>query len=171
MTTGRINQVTILQAEPRSRVQRPPVTVATTRPSRKRAEVRCKPGGGGPLVPKTERSRPTGDRHHPREGVTVNCGHPIAPTEFPKAWSAATRLVRAPWWHTTTRLWHTPLEWRTPRTGHVKGIDGYRSRLTPRNLNEILAKGQSSTDLILTEALESISDFGQSFTPVRGLRW
>lgn len=38
-------------------------------------------------------------------------------------------------------------------------IDGYRPWLTPRNLDGILAKGQSSTDLILTEALVSISEF------------
>ncbi|OAG33904.1 HAT1-interacting factor 1 [Fonsecaea monophora] len=33
--------------------------------------------------------------------------------------------------------------------------DGCRSRLTSRNLDRILAKGQSSVDLILTEALKA----------------
>ena len=36
-----------------------------------------------------------------------------------------------------------------------RDTDGYQPQLTPRNLDGILAKGHSSTDLILTEALET----------------
>jgi hypothetical protein len=46
------------------------------------------------------------------------------------------------------------------RGGHQRPVtstcvDGYRPRLTPRNLDMILAKGQSSADLILTETQEA----------------
>jgi len=53
---------------------------------------------------------------------------------------------------------------RTSSGGHRTAShvprDGYRPRLTPRNLMKILAKGQSSTDLIETESHRGISVFG-----------
>ena len=63
---------------------------------------------------------------------------------------------------------YTPQEEDTKGRSHRR-IDGYRPRLTPRNLDRILAKGQSSTDLILTEALKHLG-FRSSFTPVRRIR-
>jgi len=45
--------------------------------------------------------------------------------------------------------------------GHVDQlVNGYRPRLTPRNLVRILAKGQSSTDLIHTESAQVFRSFG-----------
>lgn len=84
-------------------------------------------------------------------------GHPIAPTEFLKARSAAA-FVRSP--EGRPRDWGIRASSGGYRTaGHVPK-DGYRPRLTPRNLMKILAKGQSSTDLIMTESHRGISVFG-----------
>jgi hypothetical protein len=45
--------------------------------------------------------------------------------------------------------------------GHVHQlVNGYRPRLTPRNLVRILAKGQSSTDLIHTKSTQVFWSFG-----------
>jgi hypothetical protein len=54
--------------------------------------------------------------------------------------------------------------------GHVDQlVDGYRPRLTPGNLVRILAKGQSSTDLIHTESAQVFRSFGHLFAhPHRG---
>ncbi len=111
MTTGRINQVTILQ---------PPSPEAPRgRPERRRhppkgTEVSCAPWLGRP-----RRARPTGRPHRPRERVAVDLiGHPIAPTEFPKGWSAA-KLAQSPE-GPYTRLWHAPLKRRRPRDGHIQ---------------------------------------------------
>lgn len=47
------------------------------------------------------------------------------------------------------------------KAGHVDQlIDGYRPRLAPGNLVRILAKGQSSTDLIHTESAHGFRGFG-----------
>jgi len=56
------------------------------------------------------------------------------------------------------------------RGGHQRPVtstcvDGYRPRLTPRNLDMILAKGQSSADLILTEAQEASRISGSPSPP------
>jgi len=64
------------------------------------------------------------------------------------------------------RLWHGPLKRRRPRGRSRRQIDGYRPRLTPRNLNRIVAKGQSSTDLKLTEAPKHLGF--RSPLPTRG---
>ncbi len=55
----------------------------------------------------------------------------------------------------------------TKRSVTSNKSDGYRPWLTPGNLNRILAKGQSSTDLILTEAREA-SRVSVNLDPVRG---
>jgi hypothetical protein len=49
-------------------------------------------------------------------------------------------------------------------------VNGYRPRLTPRNLVRILAKGQSSTDLIHTKSTQVFWSFGHllAHTPRRG---
>jgi hypothetical protein len=47
--------------------------------------------------------------------------------------------------------------------------DGYRPRLSPRHLIRILAKGQSSTDLIITEAPEA-SRISVHPSPLAGVR-
>jgi hypothetical protein len=86
-------------------------------------------------------------------GVAVNYGHPIAPTEFPKGWSAATTRS-APGSDNHEAVTYTPQEEDTKGWSRRR-IDGYQPRLTPGNLDRILAKGQSSTDLIFTEALEA----------------
>jgi len=53
---------------------------------------------------------------------------------------------------------------RRPRAGHIDQlVDGYRPRLTPGNLDRILAKGQSSTDLIHTESTQVFRGFGRGF--------
>jgi len=53
--------------------------------------------------------------------------------------------------------------------GHVDQlVDGYRPRLTPRNLDGILAKGQSSTDLIHTQSAQVFGSFGHRLGPQGG---
>jgi len=53
--------------------------------------------------------------------------------------------------------------------GHVDQlVDGYRPRLTPRNLDGILAKGQSSTDLIHTQSTQVFGSFGHRLGPQGG---
>ena len=53
--------------------------------------------------------------------------------------------------------------------GHIDQlVDGYRPRLTPGNLTRILAKGQSSTDLIHTESTQVFRSFRHHFEPPRG---
>jgi hypothetical protein len=56
--------------------------------------------------------------------------------------------------------------YREPVTS--KGSDGYQPQLTPRNLDRILAKGHSSTDLILTEARLRHLGFRSVLHPVKG---
>jgi hypothetical protein len=53
--------------------------------------------------------------------------------------------------------------------GHVDQlVDGYRPRLTPGNLVRILAKGQSSTDLIHTESTQVFRSFGHLLAHLPG---
>ena len=53
--------------------------------------------------------------------------------------------------------------------GHVDQlVDGYRPRLTPGNLVRILAKGQSSTDLIHTESTQVFRSFGHLLAHPQG---
>ena len=100
--------------------------------------------------------------------MTVNYGHPIAPTEFLKGRSAATTRS-VPGGNNHEAATYTPQEEDTKGRSR-RLINGYQPWLTPRNLHRILAKGQSSTDLILTEALKASRNFGQSFTPVKGIQ-
>ena len=151
MTTGRINQVTILLAGAGRVAGADPHHDRDTTP----------PGKGGQKLVLTrqgrlspgEEKRPTGDRATPVEGAAVDYGHPIAPTEFPKGWSAATTRS-VPGGDNHEAMTYTPQEEDTKGQSHQQ-VDGYQPRLTPRNLRRILAKGQSSTDLVLTEALEA----------------
>ncbi len=78
-------------------------------------------------------------------------------------WSAAT--ARSVPGGTTARLWHAPLKRRTPRSrSRRRKVNGYRPRLTPGHLIKFLAKGQSSSDLILTESPRRLG-FLLRFTP------
>ena len=90
-------------------------------------------------------------------------GHPIAPTEFFKDRSAPEARSAGPRRPTTPRLQHAVLKRRIPRSRshRPRRIDGYRPWLTPRNLTRILAKGQSSTDLIHTQSTQVFGSFGQ----------
>jgi hypothetical protein len=82
------------------------------------------------------------------------CGHPIAPTEFPKGRSATT-IRSVPGGDNHEAVTYILQEEDAKRPVTSDESDGYRPWLTPGNLNRILAKGQSSPDLILTEALEA----------------
>ena len=95
MTTGRINQVTILHpgqvADPEDQGHQAP----RLDPPEGGTEVSCAPGWDGRRLRPSH--RPTGDRTTPMKGGRHVIGHPIAPTEFPKAWStAALKLARPP---------------------------------------------------------------------------
>jgi hypothetical protein len=159
MTTGRINQVTILYAgpcwEPKPSTPRP----------------RHNPPEGGQKVVIHQvgtastwwKTRPTGDRHRPREEAAVHNGHPIAPTEFPKRWSAATTRS-VPGGNNHEAVTYTPQEEDTKGRSHRR-CDGYRPRLTPRNLNENLSQGPFIHRPHPHRGAYSIPDFGQSFTP------
>jgi hypothetical protein len=142
MTTGRINQVTILNAGAARAGAKPWDPSPDPRPAA--------PGEGRQKLVSTSRSvrraldprRRTAPLQAPPVGIT---GHPIAPTEFPKGWSAAgcnsfgPGITRA-----TPSLWHTPLERRIPADRSRRTperADGYRPRLTPRNLNKNLSQG------------------------------
>lgn len=59
-----------------------------------------------------------------------------------------------------TVLRHARLERRTPRPDHRRrGVNGYRSRLTSRNLFKFLARGQQPTDLN-EPGRQSLPEFG-----------
>ena len=89
-------------------------------------------------------------------------GHPIAPTEFFKGWSAP---------ETRSAGYRSPqprdCDIQPSKGGHRAPItsdqlvDGYRRRLAPRNLHGIVATGQSSTDLIPTERTAACRGFGR----------
>jgi hypothetical protein len=124
MTTGRINQVTIL------RLREPPARRDAQRPPR--GWNFCYWEGEG-------RSPP--DRWHPtRRARRAACGHSIAPTEFPKGRSAAVAIGsqdrHAPL--------HAPFRWRAPFPGHAQ------RRLpvgaSPRRSFGMVAISQPSTD-------------------------
>ena len=103
MTTGRINQVTILTARLGPRPE--------PRELRPRAERVAAWFGVQPqLNPWTRGSR---DRDQREPSV-----HPIAPAEFPKRRSAIDVGIRDPEGRPTLR--HTPLGWRTPAAHHVR---------------------------------------------------
>jgi len=131
MTTGRINQVTIVHAGS-SRRPRPPATATTVPPGRGQRLVVHRGWDGS-----EERARPA--TSHPREGATVTIGHPIAPTEFPKEPSAA-GLARSPEGR-PRGCGMDPSRGGYRTVGHVEKLDGYRPRLTPGNLKQNLSQG------------------------------
>lgn len=115
MTTGRINQVTILKAEPGGR--------HTAHAQQSWLLI-------GHRWQKTEvpaTSDTAASSREPRLPPRVY-DHPIAPTEFPKRRSTlqAFQRTRRP------EVTHTPLRRRTPFPSHVR--DGYQVRLTPKCL-------------------------------------
>ena len=158
MTTGRINQVTILTPEAR-------------RPARTRG---AHPG----LIPRRrdrssqhrkgqDRShRPISGEHAPAKGAAPR-DHPIAPTEFPEARSAP-ELDGFPLRNDRETAACAPQEEDAGgRSRPGSTPDGYQLRLTPRNLVKTLAKGQSSTDLIIPERT-GLSDFSYRRPIARG---
>lgn len=94
MTTGRINQVTILLAGAWPGTSEKPTCAEThdSIPPRRGGQKLVNTKAGTDLEGARGTSRTTPDRrpHHPREEAAVDHGHPIAPTEFPKGWSVAT---------------------------------------------------------------------------------
>src|SRR5580698_3557523 len=98
MTTGRINQVTILQAGP-SREPKLTHTATATRPSRRRVEVSDNQVGAVSTKVKT---RPTGDRTTPVRGRPSTAAIQLPPLSSPRG-GPPQHLVRCPE-ATTTRL-------------------------------------------------------------------
>ena len=92
-------------------------------------------------------------RRHP-EGIGPR-DHPIAPTEFPRGWSA-TETPGLPCGNDELR--HTPPKRRIPYVGHVPE-DGYQPGLAPKCLMKSIAIGQPSTDS---------DDAGYNMQPVFG---
>ena len=98
MTTGRINQVTILN--PRGQA-------AQTTPQRRRNVLLPKGMSTAKPYPAAGTLPPTGEEHPTTDS--------IAPTEFPKGWSAARAIGHI---GRQTSL-HTPLEWRELAVSHA----------------------------------------------------
>jgi hypothetical protein len=78
-------------------------------------------------------------RRHP-EGIDPR-DHPIAPTEFPRGWSA-TETPGLPYGNDELR--HTPPKRRIPYVGHVRRR--LPTRACPQMSTELIAIGQPSTD-------------------------
>jgi hypothetical protein len=124
MTTGRINQVTIF-GQDRAREG----TVRAAPPEGPEAVI----GRNGKTPRPTPKVTPLGGSR----------GHPLAPDEFPKTWSAAgTRAARE---GIDGPAACRPREEvpRTPVTAMRRILGG----TDPRNLRKCLANGQQSTDL------------------------
>ena len=96
-------------------------------------------------------------------------GHPIAPTEFFKGRSAPEARSAGANAHYPETATYGPQKEDTEGRSHRR-IDGYRSRLTPRSLDRIFAKGQSSTDLIHTQSTQVFGSFSHQTRPPRGGR-
>lgn len=103
MTTGRINQVTVLVA-------------AGGRP--KSAATRASPPtrGGRSVLQGRGRPQAPSPRRRTSQACAATAGHPIAPTEFPKWRSAA--ALRGP--RGRCRLLHAPFRWRKPVPSHAR---------------------------------------------------
>jgi hypothetical protein len=108
MTTGRINQVTILNRRDPPEDGRPETS----------EEAEPLPGGDGKTVHPIRAPRPSRRRR---------LGHPFAPTEFPRAQSAAELLEP----HGYRRLQHMRPRWRIPLTRHAPE-ERLRARAFPR---------------------------------------
>ena len=143
MTTGRINQVTILT--PRSH---PEVTTKAQLP-----EEQKQLSAGARTDPSSVPGSPLRLRRSSRD-------HPFAPTEFPKGWSTTeARAVRV---DVDRSVICTPQEEDTPARSRRR-FNGYQAGLTPGNLMKFLAKGQQSTDLNTPER-QGLSVFGCPIT-------
>ena len=108
MTTGRINQVSILRVRSHTLEERS--RLVTPHP---------RDGGDQDIYKVRGRPEPTpspGDRRG-RSHQGIPAGHPIAPTAFPKEWSGADVGIRDAERRPT--LHHTPLSWRIPATDHI----------------------------------------------------
>ena len=106
--------------------------------------------------------------------VTVEQGHPIAPTEFFKGWSPTEQSCQhAPEGQIQPdAVIYTPQKEETRRsiTSDQKS-NGYRPGPTPRNLMKFLAKGQLSTDLRVTKRNKSRLGFSSPHQhPTEGVR-
>ena len=135
MTTGRINQVTIL----------------TGPLSPRGSSGRERPEGRTGLLQSRSGSRPRSAWTCPCADPTPEhaTGHPIAPTEFPKAWSAADAEVQA-------RRRDPHCDMHTSRGGYQPPVTpegGYELRLTPECVVIMIAIGQSSTDSVRARGL------------------
>ena len=120
MTTGRINQVTIVR-----------------RPARP-------PGGGGrarvQVVEGVTSTRP-GPRRANSIAPVGPRGHPFAPTGFSKAESA--EEPGHPW---APALWHVRFRWRLPVAGHAPRGGCRYTRVPPIPFPISMANGQQPTD-------------------------
>ena len=135
MTTGRINQVTIL----------------TGPLSPRGSSGRERPEGRTGLLQSRSGSRPRSAWTYPCADPTPEhaTGHPIAPTEFPKVWSAADAEMQA-------RKPDPHCNIHTSRGGYQPPVtpgSGYRLRLTPKCVVIMIAIGQSSTDSVRAREL------------------
>ena len=109
MTTGRINQVTILRV--RSHALKERSRLVTPHPRRGDQDI-YKVGG------KAGAQRPARATPGAEAARKVPAGHPIAPTEFPKGRSGADVGIRDAERRPT--LHHTPLRGRIPATDHMR---------------------------------------------------
>jgi hypothetical protein len=101
MTTGRINQVTILT--PRALPQK---TGGDAAPLRE----------GGECVTKKGRPKAPSPQRPASQACSATADHPIAPTEFPQGRSAVERRGLG----SRCRLLHTPFRWREPVPSHAQ---------------------------------------------------
>ncbi len=108
MTTGRINQVTILTRSPHA----PKGGGRPEDPPEGRSGSLSRSGGGRSQTPGPGYPEPKPGRK------PASTGHPIAPTEFPKGWSAAD--ARAFDLKGQPALRHTPLKRRIPAARHAR---------------------------------------------------
>ena len=106
MTTGRINQVTIVTVH---RARKPKCAGTPPEGRTESSQDRGRPKPGPACASSRDRSRPERGTHHP-----------IAPSEFPKRWSAADASSRPPE-ESGPSLQHAPLKRRIPATCHVLG--------------------------------------------------
>ncbi len=95
---------------------------------------------------------PTGDEHPATDS--------IAPTEFPKGWSAAREIGHQVCRQTSL---HAPLEWRELAVGHALGRAVTGCSLPPRICLRMVAGSQSSTDSKRCLAAVRQQGFGSPF--------
>lgn len=128
MTTGRINQVTIVapRPPPESRGQGPAPGGAAIIGGRSEDESRLGHGYNAPV--KERFPGPSDCPHWVPQGAVDS-----------RSCAACGNVGRS--------VVCAPREEDTPARSHRPKVDGYRAELAPRNLKEILVKDQPSTDL------------------------